>query len=196
MDIYEKIEEQIQTRYHANVVIAGQSCSGKTTLANQISEHFKDKYSTTIICQDDYFKDLPDIPVVREGYLMDVPDAFCISELQHDVTFLLQYGTVNIPIYDIATNTRTNKRKFITSGQITIIEGLHTIHIFKNWTKCTKVYLDTTPDTCLKRRIARDTTFLDVSDSRVREYWNDCIQPMSERFIFNQKDFADIIIRR
>lgn len=196
MDIYERIENQIKCDFHANVLIAGQSCSGKTTLANEIREHFKNKYSTTIICQDDYFKNLSYIPVVREGYLMDVPDAFCIEELQHDVQFLLQYGSVNIPVYDIATNTRTHKHKLVTSGQITIIEGLHTLHIFRDAKNFIKVYVDTDPEVCLSRRITRDTNNLDVSAKRVRMYWEDCIQPMSERFIFNQKDFADIIIRR
>lgn len=196
MNLYDEIVRQLKIHSMANVVIAGQSCSGKSTLANEIRDFFKEEYSVTIVCQDDYYQNLPEIPRVFEGYLLDVPEAFCIKEFRHDVGFLMQYGNCLMPNYDIATNTRIGKYNLVHSSQINIFEGLHTIDILQDLKPNITVYLDTDPRVCLKRRIVRDTRNLGVSESRVREYWNDCIQPMSERFIFPQKDWADIVIRR
>jgi len=196
MSVFQEIDKFVITHNTANVIIAGQSCSGKTTLANNIREYFDGKYSVTIISQDDYFKNLHDIPIVYEGYLMDVPDAFWIDEFKHDMHLLLQYGIVNMPNYDIASNTRLNKNKVVHYGKINVIEGLHTIHIFRLLRKSISIFLDTDSDTCLKRRITRDTQSFGIPEKRVREYWNECIQPMSERFIYSQKHFANIILRR
>lgn len=195
MDIFQEIDRLVKRHGTINVVIAGQSCSGKTTLAKNIAEHFRNIYPICMICQDDYFKNLCDIPRAYEGYLMEVHDAFCIRELRQDVSFLLKYGNAKIPNYDIATNTRINKNKVVYSGKINIFEGLHTIDIFQDFKPNITIFVNTDPATCLERRIIRDTKNLGVPEWRVREYWNECIQPMSERFIFPQKDFADIVLK-
>ncbi len=196
MEIYDEIRKFVETHNTANVVIAGQSCSGKTTLANRIREHFNGKYSVSIISQDDYFKDLRDIPIAGGNYLMDVPEAFWIEEFLNDVHLLFNYGNVNMPNYDISTNSRVNKNKVILSSEINVFEGLHTIQIFNGLRNSISIFVDTDSDTCLKRRIERDSTKFGIPEKRIREYWNECIQPMSKRFIFPQKFYADIIFRR
>lgn len=194
MEIYSKIRNFLGYHDTINVLIAGQSCSGKTTLANKICNHFKDQYSVTIISQDDYFKDHSDIPIAYGRYLLDVPDAFWIEEFKTDVTILGQYGRVYMPNYDIATNTRQNKNKIIRAGTINIIEGLHTIHIFNNLNNSMKIFISTDSNICLERRVARDTKEFGIPEMVVREYWSEFIQPISERYIFSQKSYADIIL--
>lgn len=194
MNIYQKINSFLETHDTVNIVIAGQTCSGKTTLSKQIQEYFSEKYSACIISQDDYFKNLCDIPVAYGYYLMEVPEAFCVQEFKNDVRFLLQYGYAKMPNYDIATNTRIDKDKNICSCKINIFEGLHTIRILDDLKNSISIYVDTNPIACLKRRIARDSQNLGIPEKRIREYWSDCIQPMSERFILPQKYYADIIL--
>ncbi len=194
MSIYEEIEKHLQNHSMANIAIAGITCSGKTTLANSIRKYFSDKYAVTIVSQDDYFKNLPDIPRTREGYLTDSVNAFWTSEFQHDVQQLLQNGVVVMPRYDVATNTRISKNKIVRVGKINVFEGLHTIHLLKELDDHISVFVDTEIETCLERRIARDTTSFGVPEVRIRQYWDDCIKPMCERFIFPQKSYADIII--
>lgn len=196
MDIYQKISNFLETHHTANIVIAGQTCSGKTTLAKKIHEHFSERYSASIISQDDYFKNLCDIPVAFGCYLMEVPEAFCVEEFKSDVRLLLQYGHVKMPVYDIATNTRVSKDKTVQSSQINIFEGLHTIHILDNLENSISIFVDTDSTTCLERRIARDSKNFSIPEIRIREYWNDCIQPMSERFVLPQKYYADVIFGR
>lgn len=196
MDIYEKISSFLETHNTANVIIAGQTCSGKTTLANRILNYFDGIYSVSIISQDDYFKNLCDIPIANNKYLMEIPEAFWIEEFLDDVHSLLQYGSVYMPNYDIASNSRKNKNKLIYSGQINIFEGLHTIEVLDSLENSISIFVDTSPDVCLKRRVERDSMNLGIPEKIIRQHWTDCIQPQSERFILPQKNFADIVFGR
>lgn len=194
MNVYREIERHLLSHDVANVVIAGVTCSGKTTLANKIRRHFSDKYTVAIVSQDDYFKDLPDIPRVREGYLTDSIYAFWTEEFKHDVQLLLQNGVVIMPRYDVATNTRISKSKIVRAGKINVFEGLHTIHLLGELENSVSIFVDTEIETCLERRVVRDTSKFGVPEVRIRQYWNDCIKPMCERFIFPQRVFANIVI--
>ena len=196
MNVYKEIEKHLQNHNMVNIAIAGITCSGKTTLANAIRKYFADKYAVAVVSQDDYFKNLHDIPRAREGYLTDSIDAFCTVEFKKDVQQLLQNGVVTMPIYDIATNTRVAKSKIVRVGKVNVFEGLHTIHLLKELDDCINVFVDTEIETCLERRIARDTSKFGIPEARIRQYWNECIKPMSEKFIFSQKEYADIIISR
>ena len=196
MNLYEEIESYLQNHSMVNIAIAGITCSGKTALANAVRKYFSDKHAVAIVSQDDYFKNLPDIPRAREGYLTDSIDAFWTVEFKHDVQQLLQNGVVTMPIYDVATNTRVAKYKIVRVGKVNVFEGLHTIRLLKGLDDCINVFVDTEIETCLERRIARDTSKFGVPEARIRQYWDDCIKPMCERFIFPQKSYADIIISR
>ena len=105
-----------------------------------------------------------------------------------------QNGVVIMPRYDVASNTRLSKNKVVRTGQINILEGLHTISIFSKLPNSIKIYLDTNPDVCLNRRIVRDTSKYAIPEGRIREYWEKCILPMCEQFIYKQKQIADIIL--
>lgn len=194
MYIKEEIKEALRKQERVNVIIAGTTCSGKTTLTEMIWNYFRNKYPITIVEQDNYFKNLSDIPRVREGYLTDSIEAFYTEEFKYDIAILQRYGTVKMPIYDISTNTRISKKRVII-GDINIFEGLHTIHLLDELENSLKIYIDTDIDTCLERRIARDTSKYGIPEERIREYWKECIIPMCERYIFPQKEMADIIIK-
>lgn len=195
MDIKEIISKYLQTHDTVNILISGCTCSGKTTLAKEIQDYFSDKYSVTIVAQDDYFKNLPDIPRVREGYLTDSINAFHTEEFKYDVEMLFIYGYVKMPIYDIATNTRISKDKKVVLGRINIFEGLYTIDILSGLNNCISIFIDTDIDICLKRRIERDTSKFGIPEARILQYWKDCISPISKRWIFSQKALADIVIK-
>lgn len=193
MYIKEEIKEVLREKGRVNVIITGTTCSGKTTLTEMLWNYFRNKYLTAIVEQDNYFKNLSDIPIVKEGYLTDSIEAFYTEEFKYDIAILQRYGTVEMPIYDISTNTRISKKR-VMIGDINIFEGLHTIHLLSDLENSIKIYIDTDINTCLERRIARDTSKYGIPEKRIREYWSDCILPMCERYIFPQKEMADIII--
>ncbi len=195
MDIYREVSRYLDHHGGVNIVIAGQTCSGKTTLANRLRDCFCNTYSVTIVSQDDYFKNIDDIPFNENGYLMECPDAFHVSEFTHDVHIMLYKSITTMPRYDISTNTRIDKQKFVRAGQVNIFEGLHTIDLL-SLNNSIKIYLDTDIDVCLKRRIERDTKLLNVSEKQVIDYWNNCIQPTSTEFIHPQINKADFVLWR
>ena len=194
MNLKEEIGKYLVTHQTVNIVIAGITCSGKTTLANQLRDYFSNKYSVTIISQDDYFKNLADIPRIYEGYLGDSIDAFHVEEFKYDVEILLKKGVAIMPKYEIETNTRISKNKIVRRSTINIIEGLHTIHILNGLNNCITIYLDTDIGTCLRRRIKRDFNRFEIPRSSTIRYWSDCILPISERCILPQKELANIVI--
>lgn len=195
MDIYREVSRYLHTHDSVNIIIAGQTCSGKTTLANRLRDCFSNTYSVTIVSQDDYFKNIGDIPFNEKGFLMECPDAFHVSEFKQDVYIMLHNSVVAMPRYDITTNTRIDKQKIVHAGQVNIFEGLHTVELL-SLNNSIKIYLDTDIDVCLKRRIERDTKLLHVSEQQVIDYWNNCIQPTSTEFIHPQIDKADFVLWR
>lgn len=195
MNVQEKIKEYLESHRVVNVIIAGITCSGKTTLSKTIRDDFVSQYSVSIVAQDDYFKNLPDIPRTKVGYLLDSLEAFHTEEFVQDVELLLQNGVVIMPRYDITTNTRISKNKIVRAGTINILEGLHTIQLLGKVENSIKVFIDTDINTCLERRIARDTSKYGVPEKTIRQYWEACIKPMCEKFIFMQRNVADIILK-
>ena len=194
MNIHEQISKKLSNCDTVNVIISGVTCSGKTTLANEIRDYFSDICLVTIVSQDDYYKNLPDIPRKPEGYLTDSIEAFHTEEFKCDVEKLLNDSVVAMPTYDIFSNTRISKNKIVRVGKINIFEGLHTIYLLNSLKNSINIYIDVGMDTCLNRRIKRDTSKYGIPEQRIREYWKDCITPMSEKYIQPQIKSADIII--
>lgn len=194
MNLYEKIEEKLQDLGFVNVVICGSTCSGKTTLAEKIKANFEGRYSVTIISEDDYFKNFCDIPRKGNWMLLDSIKAFCIEEFKTDVEALMKNGVVMIPRYNVSNNQRESKNKVVRKAKINVFEGLHTISILDDLDNCIKVYIDTNQDVCLQRRITRDTTKYKIPEVLVRKFWDECIKPMSIKYVYPQKEFADIVV--
>lgn len=168
-----------------NIVISGCTCSGKTTLANKLSK--------TIMSQDSYYKDLKDIPRYRGKYLMDSINAFHSNEYLEDSISLLNNGMVYVPNYDISSNTRKSKDLKLIKSSINVFEGLHAISIL-NSIDALKIFLNTSLDECLKRRIKRDTSMYGINENLIIEHFNETIIPMYKSYIEKQKDMADIVI--
>lgn len=174
------------------ILISGMTCSGKTTLANEINESvFPDR--SVIISQDSYYKDLKNIPRIKSGYLLDSINAFEIGEYISDIEKLISSGFVDIPVYDVKNNARISKDERVDKKEILILEGLHTLSIFKDYVDALKVYIDTDIDTCLQRRIERDKKY-GIPEEVIRKYFEEVVLPMYELYIKPQKELADFIV--
>lgn len=191
------INNQIINGKDANIIIAGCSCSGKTTLSNELREKLDGKsMKVNIISQDSFFKDLDDIPKSEKGVLADDINAFYIDEYLETVKKLLFTGITYVPVYDLSINKRTENFKKLSSESINvnIFEGLHSIHILNNEFEAMKVFMDIPLNKCLLRRIVRDKRDWNIAEKYVRRYWEECIQPITEKQILGQKEFADLLI--
>ena len=192
MDLARMIERKVQVDGICNIIIAGGTCSGKTTLANYLQSRLSKEFSVSLIKQDDYYKDIQDVPKIRDGYLMDSPNAFHSSEFRQDAEKLLLEGKTIAPRYDMAQNKRISKDIPINRSQVNIFEGLHTLSMLEGLPDSLAIFLDTPLDVCLERRINRDTELYGVPIERVRENFNDCIAPMYHSYIAPQMEKAEV----
>lgn len=170
-----------------NILISGMTCSGKTTLSNEIN----DLYDASIIHQDDYFKDLIEIPNTKGYYLFDSPNAFHKEEFMRDVNIFLNTGSIFIPFYEIKSNKRLSKDIKVNIKDINIFEGLHTISLLKDIDSL-KVFIDTDINECIKRRSKRDK----VSEEKVKYYFEKVVIPLYQSYIEPQKKYSDIVISK
>ena len=175
-----------------NIVIAGATCSGKSTLALELSNTYSD---VCIMPQDNYFKDLKDIPIYRDRYLMDSLNSFHYDEYYQDSNELISNSQVLIPRYDINENKRISKDLLILKKNLIIFEGLHAISILSSIPDSLKIYLDIDLDTCLARRIKRDSAEYGILPEVIEEHFKATIIPMYNEYIRKQKEKADIVIR-
>ena len=192
--ITETIRQRIKRDGTVNVIIAGATCSGKSTLSDMLVKVFNDEVTVAVVRQDDYFKDLSEMPKIAKGFLTDSINAFHSQEFRQDVDLLLTTGKIVIPQYDVSQNLRIAKDKQITSGDIIIFEGLHTISLLRGIEKSISIYIDTPLEICLERRVARDTGLYGIPENRIRENFTECIIPMYRSYIAPQMKMADIVI--
>ena len=191
-ELFNKIDTCL-TEGNLFICISGYSCSGKTTLAKEIVDKYFE-LKPLILCEDLWYKNLDNIPKKNMGFFsafdMEGEKAFWIDEFYSDVAHLIYSGECYIPVYDIYNNIRVSKNKKVLSSQLVIIEGLHTIDIFKDLDKvCNVLYvmLDTDIDTCVNRRISRDISLCIKRDVIIRHY-REVIVPNYEEWYIKQKN--------
>lgn len=171
------------------IAISGQSCSGKTTLANTLVKMFSE-HNPCIIHQDDYFKDIKDVLRNKNGYKdMENMQAFCVNEFKQDIVSLVNGQNIYVPNYDILSNTRLDKSKKLIHSELIIVEGLHAVLLVKDLNLRIFVYsilLDESVETCIQRRVIRDCSIINVTPERVRLYFENVI-------LDNYKDYLKLI---
>lgn len=192
--ITEIIRQRIKQDGLVNILIAGATCSGKSTLSDRLVNAFDNEAAVAVVRQDYYFKDLPDIPKIAKGFLTDSINAFHTQEFKQDADLLLTNGKAYVPRYNVSQNLRIAKDVPVTSGVINIYEGLHTISLLRSIGKSISIFIDTPLEICLERRVTRDSGLYNIPEDRIRENFTECILPMYRSYVAPQLKMADIII--
>lgn len=177
--------------------IAGGTGSGKTTVAEQIFKHFKDK--VIYIAHDRYYKDQSGKSIKeREKTNYDHPNALETELMIMHLEDLLEGKTIKVPEYDFTTHTRKKGKTYqLSPAPLIIIEG---ILVFENKELRNmadlKVFVDVPADIRILRRTKRDIEERGRTlDFCYNQYIN-FTKPMHEKFVEPSKEFADIIIPR
>ena len=174
------------------ILIAGMSCSGKTTLAKQLCRDME-RDAPLLLCQDSWFRDLPDIPRGPNGYRnMESPEAFHTAEFIEAVRRLSTGQEAQIPIYDVKANRRTGM-SVKQSRPLVIVEGLHSIMLLSDLLahKYT-IFVNTPFELCRQRRIERDSALLGIDGELVKKHFTQVVYPFYEPYIRPQADMAEI----
>ena len=178
------------------VGIAGGSASGKTTIVNRIKEDFGD--DILVLGHDSYYRARDDLNYdERKRLNYDHPSAFDTELMISDVKKLRAGNEAEIPVYDYTIYNRTPATVRVLPKKVIILEG---ILILENKElrdlMDIKVFVDTSADERLVRRIRRDVSERARSVESVLTQYESTVKPMHDQFVEPSKKYADLIIPR
>lgn len=173
--------------------IAGPSCSGKSTVAAAILDYLGD---AVLVQADSYYRNLSRVPAAKRAELnFDHPDAIDHRLLAADLRTLMRGGAVECPTYDFLTHTRASKVVPISSRPYVVVEGLWVLH----WREVREllslsIMLAADHDTCLGRRLMRDSVERGRDPAFVRAQYERDVRPMCDEYLLPSGRHADIHI--
>ncbi|MBI2798128.1 hypothetical protein HYX70_02370 [Candidatus Saccharibacteria bacterium] len=168
--------------------IAGGSCSGKTTLIEEIQKRLGDEFSG--LSFDDYFVGEENLPEVVEDW--ENPSLYRYDEFITDLKSLRQGKTIHL-----RTKSRESTASGVTSKQLdpnkfTFIEGFLIFYdpaAVKLFDK--KVFIDLPEEQIVQRRLDRSDG---VSRWDLPEYINKRLIPGHRNYVQPQSKLADIVV--
>jgi uridine kinase len=188
-------ETMAKQRAPVVIGIAGGTGSGKTTIANVILERVG-AGNIAFLPHDAYYKDLGNLPEVhKELRNFDHPDALESRLLIEHLEMLRTWTTVDIPIYDFTTHSRTKKTRRVEPKPVILVDG---ILIFAEPALKdlfdVKIFVDTPADVRFIRRLQRDIAERGRTVESVISQYQTTVRPMHEEFVEPSKRHADVII--
>lgn len=178
------------------VGIAGGSCAGKGKICSYVKEKLSPRLCD-IISMDSYYRSLSGIPMqFREQTNFDSPDALDIKLLLAHIRIIAAGGSVEIPIYDFTTHTRSpGSKRLCASGKIILLEGLFALYweeIRKHLWR--KVFIEVGCKASLERRIRRDLRKRGRSRESVEKQFYKTVLPMYNNYVLPTRSYADVIL--
>ncbi len=175
--------------------IAGGTGSGKTSVANAILAEFSPS-EVVLIQQDSYYHDLKHLHIDERATVnFDHPDAVDFNEMCENLQSLIDGQTVQLPMYNYNTHTRTDDTLTIGNHHIIVLEGILALfdEKIRNMMDI-KLYVDTPDDIRIIRRIKRDINKRGRTFESVVEQYYNTVRPMHQQFVEPSKKYADVII--
>jgi uridine kinase len=173
--------------------IAGCSGSGKTTLAMELARtldgiHFSLDY---------YYRDLAHLPVTERALQnFDAPELIESTLLAEHVAALARGETIDRPVYDFTTYTRTRGcTESVHAGSLLIVEGLFAL-VYPELLPIydLRVYVDTPDEVCFERRMRRDVEERGRTPESVRKQYEATVRPSSIKCVRPSAANADLIV--
>ncbi|MDO5556347.1 MAG: nucleoside kinase [Clostridia bacterium] len=208
--IVDKIYRSKKTKV---ILIAGPSCSGKTTFAKRLELQLKiNGLKPKTISVDNYFVERQETPKDENGeFDFENIEAINTKLLNDDLIKLLNGQEVKMPTFNFHTGVKEYKGNImkLEDDEVLIMEGIHCLNDrltflipkeqkFKIYISCLTVlnidYFNriSTTDTRLIRRIARDNQFRGYSAIHTLKMWPS-VNKGEAINIFSYQEEADIM---
>jgi uridine kinase len=177
------------------IAVAGGSGSGKTSVTNEVVK-LAGCDQVRCISHDSYYRDLGALSAKdREHVNFDHPDALETELLVSHLAALKCWQAVDIPLYDFTTHRRKQQTETCAPSPVVIVEGVLIL-----WEEALrslfdlKIYVETSDDLRIIRRIQRDTVERGRTVQSVIEQYQESVRPMHLEFVEPSKRYADVII--
>lgn len=177
--------------------ISGASASGKSLLANTIVNELGSD-QVAVISEDSYYKDLKDLSFEERAKTnFDHPNAFDHGLLIEHLQSLRDGKSIEVPKYDFTLHQRKTITRKIGNHRIIVLEGI-LLFVDKPLRDMMdiRIFMDTSLDICLMRRLRRDLLERQRSLDSVLTQYQETVRPMYLQFIEPSKRYADIIVPR
>ena len=175
--------------------IAGGSGSGKTTVAQEILQRVgPDRIA--FLQHDSYYKDLSGLPPIQRAEVnFDHPNSLETELLIEHVATLRDGKSVEVPIYDFSTHSRTARTFTVQPRRVILVEGIliFTEAALRDMFDI-KIFVDTDSDLRLIRRLERDIAERGRTAQSVIKQYQTTVRPMHLEFVEPSKRYADVII--
>ena len=175
--------------------ISGGTGSGKSTVTKEIFKSISDK-NVVVIEQDSYYKDQSHMSFeerVKTNY--DHPFAFDNDYLLSHLNDLLNWRSIDKPMYDFVNHTRSNNKEHVEPAEVLILEGLFVLEDSKIRNILDiKIFVDTDADVRFIRRLMRDVNDRGRTLEHVVKQYENTVKIMHEQFVEPSKKHADVIV--
>jgi uridine kinase len=177
--------------------IAGGSGSGKSTVARKVGEAISGS-SVAFLDMDAYYRNFAHLPMEeRKRVNWDHPAAFDMELFAQQVRALCAGGSIDKPIYDFVSHTRSPRTLRIATADVLVLDG---ILLFADETMRSlcdvKVFVDADADIRLIRRLRRDVQKRGRTLDDVITQYLETVHPMHLQFVEPSKRYADVIVPR
>ena len=177
------------------ILIGGGSASGKTYVLKKVLE----KIPSDRVCHisiDDYYKDFGNLPFeerVKINY--DHPKSFDWKMINSQLNDLKNGKSIEKPIYDFTTHSRSNKTEIVEPKDLIVVEGIMAL-VNKDLRALgdLMVFISASRERRLVRRIERDTKERGRTYESVIKQYFETVLPMFEEIIAPSQYYADLII--
>lgn len=196
------------------VMLAGPSCSGKTTTSKLLSDMFikKGNRAYTVSLDDFYHPRSVGYPLDENGK----PDYECVEALDIELLHscfgkLLKNGSAEFPVFDFHSGERLNnaKKLELSENDVIIVEGLHALNpvitetldenrLYRLYVSVSSRVYEENGEVFLSkrnlrfiRRIVRDYAFRSTSPERTFEIWQSVMKG-EDKYLFPFEENADM----
>lgn len=175
--------------------VSGGSGSGKTSISRAIFNNFPN-HSIMMLEHDSYYKDQSHLSFeerLKTNY--DHPFAFDTDLLIEHLEKLLNYETIEKPVYDYVAHTRSTETVIQEPKEVIILEGILILEDKRlRDLMDIKIYVDTDDDIRIIRRIKRDMVERGRTLDSIIDQYLSVVKPMYHQFIEPTKRYADVIV--
>lgn len=177
--------------------IAGGSGSGKSTVARNVAQALQTE-TVAFIDMDAYYLNYAHLTMdERRKINWDHPDAFDWDLLIEQLSRLAAGQSIDKPVYDFVTHSRSDKCVVVPPAQVVVIDGILLFSDARVRDLCdVKVFVDADADIRLIRRIRRDINKRGRPLDEVIDQYLTTVQPMHLQFVEPSKRYADVIVPR